>query len=283
MTDTNEDNESHYEALLQGGIGPYGMATGGGLAPGVALISPNALVGVSSMASSVGKGSTAETDVSTGTQMKRKPGDKLRDKLLSGPTGKTTQGTPNSQDANNQDIASCNAHFLKYLQSTYTSVKKLETEVAKAINTKKEIKILTATLATATANLIKWSRLAGKVTPAISSEKRQTTPKLDKETVHPNVHYHGVHVEYGTEFRKRFQYTNTELERGHRSNHVSEGRIQESQRQYAQAGRSDGKTAEQPDSFSATTTARTRTGRSRGTLPTGTPCSRSTKTSLRYR
>lgn len=89
---TNEDNESRREALLLGGVGPHGTATGGGLAPGVASASPNPSEGASSMATSGVIGS-AGTVVPKGMQRNQAPDgetntesqhsrSKLTDKLL---------------------------------------------------------------------------------------------------------------------------------------------------------------------------------------------------------
>jgi hypothetical protein len=58
-----------------------------------------------------------------------------------------------------------NTQFLRHLEAVYSTSRKLDEEVAAAVNTKKEIKALVATLANATRGLIKWGKLSGRVEP----------------------------------------------------------------------------------------------------------------------
>lgn len=86
MNSTNKNTESRREALLQGGVGPHGTATGGGFAPGVASASPIPTEGVPSMAPPVGN-TTAETVVPSGTQRTMAPGGERITKPTSAPGG----------------------------------------------------------------------------------------------------------------------------------------------------------------------------------------------------
>lgn len=55
----------------------------------------------------------------------------------------------------------------------------MESEVAAATNTKKEIKALVATLANVTKGLIKWGKITGRVKPPTGSKASQTDSCLD--------------------------------------------------------------------------------------------------------
>jgi len=86
---------------------------------------------------------------------------------------KTTlaQKLKDSSTANVPSVEEGNTQFLRYLEAVYSTSKKLDEEVAAAINTKKEIMALVATLANTTRGLIRWGKLSGRVK---SSEDSQT-------------------------------------------------------------------------------------------------------------
>lgn len=77
--------------------------------------------------------------------------------------------------ATNSTTAGGNAQFLKYPEAVHSTCKKLDEEVAAAITTKKEIKILVATVVNTTRGLVKWDRSNGRVKPLIGNKASQTT------------------------------------------------------------------------------------------------------------
>ena len=130
------------------------------------------------MAPSVGI-PTAETVVSSGTQWTMAPdGGRITD--LTKTSGLRQKLLQSGGSTPEPSLEESNAHFMKSLHSVYEAVKKLESEVAKATNTKREIKECTASLSTATSKLIHWGRLSCRV-PRLTSVKGCQTPAEEEK------------------------------------------------------------------------------------------------------
>lgn len=135
MMNTPNETESRCEALLLGGVGPHGTATGGGPDPGVVSSSPNPSEGMSSMVPSAGN-ATAETVVSVpGTQTKKISREEAEELLT------------------------------KTIEKTMEDLTKLEDAVAGATNTKKDIKDNSRTLGISIRLMIKYMALMDKFPP----------------------------------------------------------------------------------------------------------------------
>jgi len=171
MMNTPNDTESRRGALLLGGVGPHGTATGGGLAPVVASSSPTTIEEVSSMAYSIDN-ATAETVVPKDTQRSQAQHGGVKARTLEKRLlASSTTYQPTQHEATIEDAYT---RFFKYLQQTYDVSKSLDEEVAAASNTKREIKTLITKLSDSVKGLKQWGRHMGGALANCSNRGTQT-------------------------------------------------------------------------------------------------------------
>jgi len=177
----SNNDESRPGATLPGVVEHQETAVGGGSLQRSTSTSQNPNEGVPSMALSPGNTYTAETAMTTVTRQKQAlQGDTDTDT----DTTKTLPGklvTRLAEAATTTNTAQGNAQFLKCLEAVYGTSKKLKNEVIIATNTKKEIKALVNTLATATKGLIHWARATGRVKTQTISRSCQAGTTVQHE------------------------------------------------------------------------------------------------------